>query len=284
MVLAGNVTGARPLAQKMLEQSPHDFDLLYLSGVMEHDAGEFEAARKHLEEAVALSPTTAAARFNLGQVLAQLGDTKGAKEQLEQALTLGATEPEVHMQLGKVLHTLGENERASQELKLYQEGLKRNHDRALAASKTAQGDKELDSGDPKRAVAFYREALEAVPDDAQLTFKLGVALDKAGDIPAERAALEKAVQINPDLATAQNQLGFLASQEGDNVNAEKHFREAVRAAPGFTEAWVNLAATLGLEQRFAEAREAVTSALQLEPQNSKALLIRDTIEKAQAQR
>ena len=66
--------------------------------------------------------------------------------------------------------------------------------------------------------------------------------------------------------------------------SKKHFREAVRAAPRFTEAWVNLAATLGLQSRFTEAQDAVTNALRIDPQNPQALLLRDTIAKALAQR
>lgn len=284
MVLAGDTAAARPLAKQLLQNAPNDFDYLYLSGVMEHDAGDYQAARDHLKRAVEIKPDVAAAHFNFGLVLAQLNDPKGAKEQLERALQLGATEPEVHLQLGKVLHTLGDNTGASEQLKLYQSGLKDQHDRALAASKVGQGDKELQSGDPNKAVAYYREALAATPNDAQINYKLAVALDKTGDTASERAALEKAIQIAPDLAVAQNQLGFLDSQSGNTASAEKHFREAVRAAPRFTEAWVNLAATLGLQSRFAEARDAVSSALRLDPKNPQALLLRDTIAKAEAQR
>lgn len=282
-VLAGNTEISRPLAQKLLAQAPEDSDLLYLNGVLEHDAGDLQAARTHLEQAVAANPDSFAARYNLGQVLAQLNDPKGAKEQLERALSLGASEPEVHLELAKALRALGETQAATDQFQLYQNGLKQQHDRALAASKTAQADKALAANDAEKAAAFYREALEATPEDAQLNYKLAVALDLRGDIAGERAALEKAIALNPNLAVAQNQLGFLDSKSGDAAEAEKHFREAVRAAPEFTEAWVNLAATLGLESRFPEAQQAVTSALELDPKNPQALLLRDTLAKALAQ-
>lgn len=283
LVLAGNTQIAKPLAQKLLAEAPHDFDLMYINGVLEHDSGDLPAARTHLQQAVAANPESFAARYNLGQVLAQLNDPKAAKEQLEKAIELGAPEPEVHLELAKALRALGETQAATDQLKMYQNGLQRQHSRSLAASKTAQGDKALAAKDGQAAAGFYRDALEATPDDAQLNYKLAVALDLAGDIPAERTALGKAIQINPNLAVAQNQLGFLDSQSGDSAEAEKHFREAVRAAPQFTEAWVNLAATLGLESRFLEAQQAVASALQLEPKNPQALLLRDTLAKALAQ-
>jgi Flp pilus assembly protein TadD len=110
-----------------------------------------------------------------------------------------------------------------------------------------------------------------------------MALDRTRDFSGERAALEKAVQLNPDLAVAQNQLGLLASKVGDSTAAESHFRQALRAAPAFTEAWLNLAATLGLQSRFSEADEAVSSALKLDPTNPQALLLRDTLAKALSQ-
>ncbi|SPE25532.1 exported hypothetical protein [Acidobacteriia bacterium SbA2] len=284
LVLTGNSSVAQPLARKLLAAAPHDFELLYLNGVLEHDAGDSKSAREHLEQAVAADPNVAAAHFHLGIVLAALNDPKSAKEQLERALALGATEPEIHFELGKVLHALGENEEAAQQVKLYQQGLQERNHRSVAASKSAQGDKALASGDPQQAISLYREALDATPEDGLLNFKLAIALDRAGDIATEQTVLERAIQINPDLASAQNQLGFLASRRGDSAAAEQHFREAVRAAPGFAEAWVNLAATLGLQSRFSEAQKAVASALELEPQNPQALLLKDTLAKVTTQR
>jgi tetratricopeptide (TPR) repeat protein len=283
MVSAGSLQKARELAPKLLAQSPQDLLVLYLNGVLEHDAGDLQAARGHLQKAVDVDPKAAAPHYSLGQVLAQLNDPKGAKEELEKALELGATQPEIHLELGKALRALGEQQAASEHLRLYQQELRVRQTRGMAASKVAQGDKALQSGDTPKAVGLYREALGITPDDAQLQYKLAVVLDHLGDVSAESIALEQAVHINPDLAVAHNQLGFLASKRGDLLAAEKHFREAARSAPGFTEAWVNLAATLGLQSRFSEAEEAVTAALKLEPRNPQALLLRDTVAKALAQ-
>lgn len=283
MVLANNMRDARLLAPKLLALAPHDFLVLYLNGVLEHDAGDLQGARGHLQEAVDADPNAAAPHYSLGQVLAQLNDASGAKAELEKALELGATEPEAHLELGKALRALGQQQAAAAQVKLYQQELRTRQARSMAVSRTAQADNALDSGDPQKAASLYREALELTPDDAHLQYKLAVAMDQLGDVSGENAALEKAVQINPDLAIAHNQMGFLASKRGDLSTAEKHFREAVRSAPEFTEAWVNLAATLGLQSRFSEADEAITAALQLDPKNPQALLLRDTVAKALAQ-
>jgi len=114
-----------------------------------------------------------------------------------------------------------------------------------------------------------------------LNFKLAMAFDKTGDTISEKAALEKAAQLDPDMAVAQNQLGYLASRSGDVASAEKYFRHAVEAAPAFAEAWVNLAATLGMESKIAEAQEAIASALQADPHNSAALELQQELRKQQ---
>jgi tetratricopeptide (TPR) repeat protein len=284
LVLNGDFVPARPLARKLLAARPHDFDFLYLTGILENQGGEFAAARTHLEAAIALDPNYYNAHYNLGLVLAELKDFPAAKEHLEKAIALGATEPQVHFKLSTVLRALGENERAQEQLILYQQLNQAKINRTLAASKSAEAAKEQAGGNLQKAVALYREASEATPDDAALAYKLALALDATGETAAERTALEQAVKVDPGFALAQNQLGYLASKDGDSAGAEEHFRLAVRAAPGYTQAWISLAATLGMESRFPEAQEALATALKLEPDNSEAKQLRKDLTAAQERR
>ncbi len=281
LVLDGDSVQAKPLAKRLLTAHPHDFDFLYLSGILENQDGKYDLARGHLKEAVELNPNYYNARYNLGVSLLEMKDFAGAREQLEKALELGAIEPEVRFKYATVLRNLGETDKAKEQLKLYQEQNQANQKRALANSKSAQGDKDLAAGELPKAVADYREALEATPSDSHLAYKLAMALDKTGDADGERTALEQAVKADPAFALAQNQLGYLASKEGDPSSAEEHFRAAVKAAPGYTQAWISLAATLGMQSRFPEAQEALASALRLEPENADALQLRKDLDAAQ---
>src|ERR1700722_5125957 len=256
LVVNGDTTLAKPLVKKLLAARPHDFDFLYLSGILENQAGQFAAARDHLEQAVKLDPNHYNSRYNLGLSLLELKQFPEARDQFGKALELGATEPQIRFKYATALRNLGETDLAKEQLNLYQQQLDANQKRALAASKTAQGDKELTTGDAQKAVADYREAVSATPDDAQVSYKLALALDKTGDTTAETDALQQAIKINPGFALAHNQLGYLASRNGDTASAEEHFRLAVRAAPAYTQAWISLAATLGSESRFTEAQEA----------------------------
>jgi tetratricopeptide (TPR) repeat protein len=284
LVLDGDFAPARPLARKLLAARPHDFDFLYLSGILEVQDGQFAQARTHLEEAVALNPNYYNAHFNLGLALAELKDLPGAKEHFQKAIELGATEAQVHFKLAGVLRSLGENEQAQNELKIYQQINQAKINRTLAASKSAEAEKELAAGNVQKAVALYLEAYNATPDDAALDYKYALALDRTGDTAAERTILEHTVQIDSSFALAQNQLGYLDSRSGDSASAEEHFRLAVRAAPGYTQAWISLAATLAMESRIPEAQEALASALKIEPDNSEALQLRKDLNAAQEPR
>ena len=98
LVITGDNDNAAALGRKLLALAPHDADLLNLNGLLEQKAGDFAAARKHLEEAVALSPNDYNPRVNLGVVLAELKDAAGARRQFEKAIELGTDEPQVHFE------------------------------------------------------------------------------------------------------------------------------------------------------------------------------------------
>jgi Flp pilus assembly protein TadD len=270
LVLNSDTTTARPLGAKLLAASPHDFDVLYLNGILEREAGDFAAARSHLQEAVNLRPDDYSSRYNLGTALAHLDDAAGAKVQLEKAVSLDGSQAEARFQLASVLRTLGESQAAQEQLAVYKQLSSASVARSQSDTKAELAAQKLTEGDAKQAASLYKEAADATPDNALLQYKLSVALDQAGDPVGERAALERAVEIDPTMAVAQNQLGFLASRNGEPAAAEKRFRLAVQAAPEFTEAWINLAATLAEESRFAEAQEAVATALRLDPKNEQA--------------
>jgi Flp pilus assembly protein TadD len=213
-------------------------------------------------------------------VLVFLHEWKEAAEQLEKAIALGAPEPQVHFELAKALRGLGENDRAQEEMKQYQQLKKAEEANLEAVTSARQGDKDLEDGKVKEALAHYREAAEREPDNAGYKYKLALALHQAGDTEGERAELEKAVKLNPELAGAQKRLGYLLSQSGDTAGAIEHFRLAVQAAPAWVEAWINLAGAQAEAGQFDAARDAVATALRLDPANAEAhelsdMLVRD---------
>jgi tetratricopeptide (TPR) repeat protein len=277
LVLTEHNDLARPLGLKLLAQTPHDWEVLYLNGVVDHAIGDLATSRTHLEESVTLNPDHFYSRYHLGVVLVNLHEWKEAKEDLEKAIALGDTDPKAHYELAMALHGLGESDRAAQELQKYQDAKKAEDDGLEAASHAAQADAELAAGNVKDAVEHYRQACDVAPNNAGYKFKLSVALHKAGDLEGERAQLEQAVKLDPQLAPAQKQLGYLLARSGDAAGAVEHFQLAVNAAPRWVEAWINLAAALATEEHFPEARDAAATALRLDPANEQARRLNDRL-------
>ena len=277
LVLTNHIDLARPIGPKLLARRPRDSEVLYLNGIVDRSVGDYPQAKAHLEAAVAIDPNFFNSRYNLGMVLVFLHEWKEAAEQLEKAIALGATEPQVHFELAKALRGLGEDDRALEEMKQYQQLKKAEETELEAAEAAAQGDKDLEAGKIPEAIAHYREASEGQPDNAFYRFKLALALHQTGDGAGERAQLEAAIKLKPDLAGAQEQLGYLLSRSGDAEGAIEHFRMAVHATPAWVEAWINLAGELAETGKFPEARDAVATALRLDPGNAEAHELSDQL-------
>jgi tetratricopeptide (TPR) repeat protein len=262
-------TGA-PLGKKLLTLAPHNFDVLYLNGLLEREAGDYASARVHLEEAVQLDPNHADCRYNFGVALARLHQPAEAREQFEKAIQLGWNSPEIHYDLGNVYKALGETDLAASQMKLYQQATQAKEQRTLARSKAAQADQQMQSGDRKAAIQNYRDACEAWPANAVFAYKLAIALDADGNLPEERAVLERIIQKVPGYAPARQQLGAVEARSGNQAAAEQQYRIAVKADPSMTTAWIGLASTLAAESKTSEAQDALKTALQLDPENTQA--------------
>lgn len=282
LIINGKNETAAPLGRKLLTMAPRDAELLFLNGMLEREAGDFAAARKHLEESVALNPDFYNSHYNLGVVLEQLQDATGARDQFKKAIELGANEPEVRFELAKVLRTLGETEKAQEQLKIYQQRLKEESDKSLAILKSTQAEEAVKAGDNRKAADLFREASAALPENPALAYRLGVVLGELGDTAGERAALQQSIKADAEFAPAHYQLGYLETREGDNAAAEQQFKLTLKAAPNYIQAWVALAATLGMESRFKEAQDAVNAALKIEPDNKAAVELSRKLADAQA--
>ncbi len=280
LVLAGD-PAAQPLCERLLKADPRQWEVLYLMGLLRENAHEFKAARGWFEKSAALNPQYADSHFHLGVVLLALDDNAAAKEQLEKAVALGFHEPRVHYELGRVYRLLGNDAAAQQQLHQYQQEEQAELNKEVASAKYYQANQAQAAGNYSQAAAYYREALSVDPKEPLLAYRLAMALDKTGDRAGERTALEQAIEDNPQMALAQNQLGYLDFSAKSTDSAIRHFELAVQADPGFSKAWMNLAAALCVQSRWEDARSALGHVLELDPGNAPAheLLRRiDTIE------
>lgn len=277
---------ALPVAAHLLTIAPKDPELLYLAGMNECEAGDYEAARKHLEASVEIDPAHYRDKYNvryyLGTALFELNQFSEARDQLEKAIEIQAPsteemKPQARWELALALRNLGKPDEAREQIQIYQQEKLALDNRTLAMQKMIAADTDLQHGETQKAIAHYREALAATPNDARLNYKLALALDSMGNFGDERTALLEAVNVDPTFALAQYQLGYVESQQGDSSAAEQQFRLALKAAPHYAKAWISLAATLGMESRYPEAEQAVAQALHLAPRDQEALELRKAL-------
>jgi tetratricopeptide (TPR) repeat protein len=257
-------------SRKLLSLYPDQWELLYLAGVLESREGEYEQARAHLEHSIFLNPNYYQSQEMLGVALSGLGDLPAAKQHLDQAIALGDNQPEVQYRLAQTLKRLGDTANAQEKLRIYKQLKKNRSDSIQAAGKSEMGDQALAEGNPSQAASLYQEALEITPNDAILYYNLSVAQDKTKDFAGEKTSLERTLQLNPNLMEAQNQMGYLAARAGDLVEAENYFRAAVRVSPSNIGAWINLAATLASNQKWQRAKQALSHAIEIDPNSAQA--------------
>ena len=257
-------------SRSLLALYPNQWEVLYLAGLLESRKADFEQARAHLEHSVSLNPGYYQSQEALGTVLVELGNLPAARVHLERAIALGDNQQEVNYELAKVLQRLGDTAGAQERLRTYQQLRKTRMDAAQAAGKAEMGDQAMAAGNPSQAVSSYQEALETQPNEPLLYYKLSEALDKTKDYAGEKVALQKAIQLNPNLAEAQNQMGYLAARTGDFAQAEAYFRVAVHVSPSYVVGWINLAATLASEEKWQDAKQVLNHVTEIDPGNLQA--------------
>ena len=267
-------------AQKLLSSHPDQWEVLYLNALVASTDGDFERARQLVARSVELHPDDPAAQKLLGSTLDKVDDVPGARAHIEKAIALGDNSAETHYELAKVLQKLGDSQRAREELQRYQKVKSAQSAKNQAAGKAEEADQAMANGDPARAVVLYRDALNSDPDEPLLHYKLAKALEKTNDVAGEKAALTRAIELDPNLAEAQNQMGFLLVREGDAAQAEERFRAAIKASPSYVAAWINLAATLASETKWQDAKQTIHRALEIDPDNEQARRLNEAINAA----
>ncbi len=81
---------------------------------------------------------------------------------------------------------------------------------------------------PSQAIEQYQRATESDPNNADKFMELGAAYYVAHRWEDAIVALERAVQLKPDLAHAHYYLGVLYAAKGDKARAEKELDSVIK--------------------------------------------------------
>ena len=248
-----------------LAQNPNAWLAHNNLGVILGEAGKFEDAISHYEQALRINPNYAKAHYNLGVALVRLGRVPEAVRHWEQALRIEPHYAKAHNYLGNTLAQAG---KFGDAIGHYEQALRIKPDYAEAHYNL--GVTLVRLGRVPEAVWHWEQALQIKPDYAEAHNDLGAESAHAGRIQEAIEHYEQALQIKPDFANAHNNLGNALVHAGKLEDAIGHYEQALRLKPDFAEAHYNLGVALEQVGRVPEAMGHYEQAVQLKPDSAKA--------------
>jgi protein O-mannosyl-transferase len=118
-------------------------------------------------------------------------------------------------------------------------------------------------GESKEAIEHFRQALQINPNLASAHNNLGLALAAQGQMQAAVEHYREALRINPDHANAHYNLALALAGRGQMAQAVQQYREVLRIDPSDAEAYNKLAVVLATEGQLDESIKYFHKALEL---------------------
>jgi Flp pilus assembly protein TadD len=239
--------------------------------------GQREESRLLYAEAIAQDTKLLRAHLGLGRLQAGEGTLEDAVASFRAALTVDARIGEIHYALAQSLQRLGDQSAANRHFSLserYKERRARAYDPALAAiGALHRGDRPhmvlarrlIAEGRKEEAVAALQRALEANPQNDVAHTHLVWLFGLAGRPEEAESHYRQAVAINPGNAQLYFNWGHLLRKQGRNDEAEKALGRALDLDPGLASARVQLGFLLEQQGHQAEALAHYREAVRMQP-------------------
>ncbi len=162
-----------------------------------YQSGDFEAALKHYQAAIARNPHDPEALSNLGQVLVRLNRTREALPYFTKAIEL-------------------------------------NPDRWAYTFNRARAEGLLEQWTD--CIADYRRAQQLFPGDYATTYNLALALHQSGDEEAAMVEYQKAIDLSPQDATFRRALAISLERLNRKAEAAAAYAEYLKLSPNAEDA------------------------------------------------
>lgn len=225
-------------------------EALMQRGNMAYRDGNPTAAAEFYAQALNSPETKSAAGFNLGRIALEQGQADKAREYFEQAMELEVEYPLVRVYHARALIALGRLEEAQRDLERVLKGPTRLPDASLELAKLLAHKQQ------------FREAIEVVqPALAVATFKEESTLLEAswrhqiGDLNGAIARLEELLKSHGYRVPTHFTLADYLMEAGDYREAERKLRSGLEMQPQNTEAILKLAMCLEKTGKRDEARQ-----------------------------
>jgi arylsulfatase A-like enzyme/Tfp pilus assembly protein PilF len=217
---------ARRKLEQVLALDDRVVDAHQLLGQLANDQGDFAGGAEHFKNAIALSPDHRAALFGLATAYWRQGRLDDALVGFERVVELAGYDSKASLAMARILAGRGERE---------------------------------------RAVAVLQRATEPADAPAALINDLGELLAELGQIDAARAAFERARREGDQLVQPWFNLAALSEETGEADRALDLYRECVARAPKHFKCLFNLGRLLGSRGDVAAQAELWQRAVDANP-------------------
>jgi tetratricopeptide (TPR) repeat protein/Tol biopolymer transport system component len=196
------------------------------SGIANERTGDYPGAVRAYRRGLAVAPENVELLNSLGFALFQQGKSGEAVAAFEKALAVDPKHWKAHNNM------------------------------ALAA---------IDLGELELAEAHYRESLALEPQPA-IYSDLGFVLERQGMTEEATELYRKSLELDPESASAHQNLAASLARRGDFTAAERHFRAALEQKPG-AQAYTGLGFVLWKQGRVDEAIARLHDAIDADPKH-----------------
>ncbi|MBI2093481.1 MAG: tetratricopeptide repeat protein, partial [Candidatus Omnitrophica bacterium] len=194
-----------------------------------------EEARRALHRALQLNPRMAAAHEVLGQLEEQSGFFESAFALYTTADTIEPFKPSVLQHLSRIFLRLNQEKAAQQALQqlvgLVPDDVEARYQLGLL---------KLRLGEPDLALHEFREVVDRKKDHILAWNGICIANLRIGALEEANLAIQKALQLNPQSAQTQTNVGLVAAAQEKWDEARQAWSQALVLNPGFEPAQTNL--------------------------------------------
>jgi tetratricopeptide (TPR) repeat protein len=219
----GMVEQAAEEIEKAGVLSPFDHDAQILAGEIYFTKGDFSAARRHLEKALAINPQSDEALLNLAY-LCSLKEPRTAVEYYRRYLLAHPDSPHIDERLALLYQQIGENDKAEE---AWRRVLNGNRDSIKADLSLGQIHEV--QGDTQTALGYYEKARVSSPHNLPLLLHLGQVYFKLNRSTEAAAAFLEAEKLAPDNLATHFWLALIGENQRDWAQAAAHMDRVSRA-------------------------------------------------------
>jgi tetratricopeptide (TPR) repeat protein len=221
-----DLEGSIRTLERVEERFPDDRRASLRLGFLYYEARRFAEATQRFREARATNPEEHEIAFFLGVSLRREGNEDGALEAFGSIPADHEHFAESRTQMAAIHERRGDYAAALREI-----------DAALAVERTRPlelyaATLRAKSGDLPSAVAYVEDLIGKEPENDELHYNLGLIYAEAEEQERAIQAMRKALELNPDNASALNYIGYTWAERGENLDeAERMIVRAIELRP-----------------------------------------------------